>query len=130
MPNPQYADARSQKAKQLSYDKSTMARPSKQGKESLSGPIYANTDKLAPKDFPMRFGTADWKKMTPGGSIKQQPRDRTWGIRQADGNCYDIGLARPEYNESDTETEESATETHVRGSVSKSNASPLRGVKK
>lgn len=126
MPNPQYADARSKAKSQLSYDKSTMARPSKQGKEKLSGPIYAASDKLASKDFPMRFGTADWKKMVPGGKIKQQPRDRTWGIRQADGNCYDIGLARPEYSESQTETEESATETHIRGSVGKSNPATKR----
>ena len=123
MPNPQYTDYRSSKGKQLAYDKSTMARPRKQGSEKFVGPIYADSNKGDSKDFPMRYGTADWKM--PGG-FKTQPRDRSWGMRQCDGVPYDEGLVGP-----DEGGVEGPDDTYVsRGSTSKSNTAPLRGVKK
>ena len=115
MPNPQYADARSKAKSQLSYDKSTMARPTKQGSEKLKGTIYSDKDSGSMGDMQMRYGTADWKM--PGG-FKTQPRDRTWGMRKCDGVVYDEGLG-----DSEMEGVEGPEDTYVsRGSVSASAA--------
>ena len=68
----------------------------------VTGEISGQRGKKDPGgDMPMRFGTASWKM--PGG-YREQPRDRSFGMREADGYAMCEGLGKTGYHDESDET--------------------------
>ena len=97
MPNSRYSEL----AKSKGFPTATSTKQGDEGTPAkLDGDVYGKRGNKDPGgDMPMVMKTR--KYGNPGG-YKTQPRDRSWGMRQADGLAQCSGLGGPGDDEYET----------------------------